>query len=65
MHPGNVEAVASWVNSVETQHHVWSLCLNAPEPLGYHPAQVFVSPDHETYQPTRCETADIRDDTGL
>ncbi|HYH13356.1 MAG TPA: pyridoxamine 5'-phosphate oxidase family protein [Thermomicrobiales bacterium] len=55
MHPVYVEAVASWDNSAETRHHVWDLFLNTPEPLGYDPEPIFVSPDHENFGVLRIE----------
>lgn len=55
MHPVYVEALAAWDNSRETRHRIWNLFLNTPEPLGYDPEPIFISPDYENFGVLRIE----------
>lgn len=53
--PVYVEATATWENNLETRRRVWDMFLNTPEPLGYDPAPLFVSADHENFGVLRIE----------
>lgn len=47
--PLYVEAVAEWADDEVTRHRTWELFRNAPPPLGYDPASIFISPDHPRF----------------
>lgn len=47
--PVYIECVAEWADDLADKQHVWDLFVNVPPPLGYDPAPIFISPDHETF----------------
>lgn len=49
VNPVYVEAIAGWEEDPEVRRHVWDLFKNNPEPLGYDPEPMFISPDHENF----------------
>lgn len=49
MNPVYVDCTAEWVDDLGEKERIWNLFKHAPEPLGYDPATVFISPDHETF----------------
>lgn len=49
MKPAYVDCTARWVDDLAVKQHVWNLFLKAPPPLGYDPAQIFHSVDHENF----------------
>ncbi len=49
MQPAYVECSAAWVDDPEQKQRIWDLFKNAPEPLGYDPAPLFISADHENF----------------
>jgi general stress protein 26 len=49
MKPVYVDCMAEWVNELAEKQRVWELFKNAPPPLGFDPAQDFISPSHENF----------------
>jgi general stress protein 26 len=47
--PVYADCVATWVEDPEQKYRVWELFENTPPPLGFDPAQDFVSPDHPKF----------------
>ncbi len=47
--PVYVDCTAEWVDDLEQKKRIWELFKKAPPPLGYDPAPIFVSPDHENF----------------
>src|SRR5947209_6972856 len=46
MKPTYVDCLTEWVEDVAQKQRIWDLFKNTPQPLGYDPAQDFISPDH-------------------
>lgn len=49
MQPVYIDARAEWVDDLNVKAHVWDLFKSAPAPLGYDPAQDFISIDHDNF----------------
>lgn len=49
MGPVYVECTAEWVDDPAQKQRIWDLFKDAPEPLGYDPAPLFISADHENF----------------
>ncbi len=49
MKPVYVDCKAEWVYDLNQKRRIWNLFKNAPPPLGYDPAQDFVSPESERF----------------
>ena len=49
MQPVYADCRAEWVDDVAEKKRIWDLFMAAPEPLGYDPAPMFISPDHESF----------------
>jgi hypothetical protein len=47
--PVYVDCTAEWVDDLREKERVWKWFENMPPPLGYDPAPIFVSYDHENY----------------
>jgi hypothetical protein len=47
--PVYADCVAEWVDDPVEKHRIWELFRCAPPPLGYDPAPIFISPDHENF----------------
>lgn len=53
--PVYVEAFAGWEEDPEIRRRVWDLFRSNPEPIGYDPRPLFISPDHENCGVLRIE----------
>lgn len=49
MQPVYIDCKTQWENDLNEKKRVWDLFKYAPEPLGYDPAQDFISPEHEVF----------------
>src|SRR5437016_6002657 len=49
MKPVYVDCTVAWTDELDQKRRVWDLFKNAPLPLGFDPAQDFISPDHENF----------------
>jgi uncharacterized pyridoxamine 5'-phosphate oxidase family protein len=49
MNPVYVDATVEWIEDMEQKRCIWDLFKNAPPPIGYDPADTFVSFDHENF----------------
>jgi len=49
MNPVYADCTATWIDDLDQKHRVWALFKNAPPPLGFDPAQDYVSADHESF----------------
>jgi hypothetical protein len=49
MNPVYVDCKAQWIDDLDVKRRVWNLFRDAPEPLGYDPAQDFVAPESERF----------------
>ena len=49
MQPVYVDCKTEWMTDLAEKRRVWDLFKNAPEPVGYDPAQDFISPEHENF----------------
>jgi len=47
MQPVYADCKAAWMTDPSEKRRVWELFKNAPEPLGFDPAQDFIRPQHE------------------
>jgi uncharacterized pyridoxamine 5'-phosphate oxidase family protein len=47
--PVYADCTTEWVDDLAEKQRVWQLFKDAPEPLGYDPAPIFISPDHEHF----------------
>lgn len=47
VHPVYIEAIAAWEENPDVRQRVWDMFTSTPEPLGYDPEPLFISPDHE------------------
>ncbi|MBC7871206.1 MAG: pyridoxamine 5'-phosphate oxidase family protein [Chitinophagaceae bacterium] len=47
--PVYADCVAEWVDDLAEKQRIWNLFKDAPPPLGYDPASIFFSPDHENF----------------
>jgi general stress protein 26 len=47
--PVYADCTAEWVDDLEQKVRIWNLFKDAPPPLGYDPAPIFTSPDHEDF----------------
>jgi hypothetical protein len=47
--PVYVDCAVQWADDLADKERVWNLFKNAPPPLGYDPAPIFISPDHENF----------------
>lgn len=47
--PVYADCTAQWVEDLSEKRRIWDLFLNAPPPLGYDPADTFISPDHPDF----------------
>jgi uncharacterized pyridoxamine 5'-phosphate oxidase family protein len=49
MQPVYVDCRAEWVDDLAEKQRVWELFKAPPPPLGFDPAQDFISPEHERF----------------
>ena len=49
MNPVYVDCKAEWRDDLAEKQRIWDLFKNAPQPLGYDPAQDFIRFDHENF----------------
>jgi hypothetical protein len=47
--PVYVDCTAEWVDDLDQKQRIWNLFKATPPPLGYDPAPIFVSADHENF----------------
>ena len=47
--PVYADCVATWVDDITQKQRVWELFRDTPPPLGFDPAQDFVSPEHAKF----------------
>ena len=64
VYPVYVDGVAAWENDIEQKRRIWALFRDAPPPLGYDPATMFVAPDDPGFgllrvTPRRIELGDM------
>jgi hypothetical protein len=49
MKPVYVDCTVEWIPDLDQKRRIWDLFKNTPPPVGYDPAQDFISPDHENF----------------
>ncbi|MEP6986118.1 MAG: pyridoxamine 5'-phosphate oxidase family protein [Chloroflexota bacterium] len=49
MQPVYADCKTEWMTDLAEKRRVWNLFKNAPEPLGFDPAQDFIEPEHENF----------------
>jgi uncharacterized pyridoxamine 5'-phosphate oxidase family protein len=47
--PVYVDCKAEWVDDMDLRKHAWDLTASLPPPLGYDPAPIYISYDHENF----------------
>jgi hypothetical protein len=47
MNPVYVDCVAEWVDDLVQKRRIWEMFRNTPPPLGFEPAETFISVEHE------------------
>ena len=49
MQPVYADCKAEWMTDLAEKRRVWAVFKHAPEPLGFDPAQDFISPEHDNF----------------
>lgn len=49
MQPVYVDCKVEWVSDLNEKRRIWNVFKGTPEPLGFDPAQDFITPEHENF----------------